>query len=191
MRDDSLTESIEILARHLVIDLQRIPAHRPIRLPLQLAMAAGDGRLEVFAGRRIAPLDDALVGVHAGQRNLHDDAGDGVDRQERRIGGGALLAQARQHDRLHRLEVAQHVQQRRVEAAGAVIFGRGGEFVIEAEAVEEAAQHRVVVGGEAVVLPERVGHLGQRLAEIGQHQLAIGDVVGRLAQPVHVVGEGQ
>jgi hypothetical protein len=36
-------------------------------------------------------------------RHLHDDARLGMDRQERRIGRRALLAQRRQHDRHHRV----------------------------------------------------------------------------------------
>ena len=39
----------QILARHLVIDTQRHPAHGPIRLPLQLAMAARHRCLEALA----------------------------------------------------------------------------------------------------------------------------------------------
>ncbi len=34
----------QVLAGHLVIDAERDPAHRPVRLPLQLAASAGDRR---------------------------------------------------------------------------------------------------------------------------------------------------
>ena len=33
----------QVLAGHFIVDAEREPAHRPVRLPLQLAMAAGDG----------------------------------------------------------------------------------------------------------------------------------------------------
>ena len=109
--------------------------------------------------------------------------------QERRIGRGALLAQRGQHDLLHGVEAREHVQQRLVEAAGRVIVGRGRELVVEAEAVEEVAQHRVVVVREALELVERIGDLRERLAEVLRQHLLVGHVVGHLAQPVHVVGE--
>ena len=181
----------EVLARHLVIHMKRIPAHGPIGLPLQLAMAAGDGRHELFVGLGVAPCDRARLGVHGLQRHLHDHAGHGMDRQEGRIGGGALGAQRGQHDRLQILEPRQHMQQRGVEAAGLVILRRGGEFVIEAEAVEEGPQHRVVVVGEALELAEGIGDLGERLAQMRDQQLLVGDIVGDLAQSVHIVREGE
>ena len=80
---------------------------------------------------------------------------------------------------------------RGVEPPGLVIVRRGREFVVEAEAVEKAAQHRVVVRGEALVLAERVRDLAQRLAEMGAQHLGVRHVVGDLAQAVHVVGEGE
>ena len=70
-----------------------------------------------------------------------------------------------------------------------VAIGRREELVVEAEAVEEMAKHRIIVMREALVLAERVGDLRQRLAEMpGQHRL-VGDVVGDLAESVHVVAE--
>ena len=114
-----------------------------------------------------------------------------MDRQEGRIGRGALFAQRGQHDRLHRLEAGQHVQQRRVEPAGGVIFRRGREFVVEAEPVEKRAQHRVIMMREALELAERVRHLRQRLAEMMRQHLAVRHVVGHLAQAIHVIGEGE
>ena len=182
----------QILAGHFVIDLQRVPAHGPVRLPLQLAMAAGDGRLECFAGVGIAPRDRARLDVHRLQRHLHDDAGARMNGQEGRIGRGALLAQRGQHDRLHLIEAVEHAQQRRVEAARRVIVGRGSEFVVEAEAVEEGAQARVVGRAErGIFARKRIGNARQRLAEMARQHVLVRHVVGHLAQAVHVVGESQ
>ena len=84
----------QVLARHLVVDAERVPAHRPVGLPLQLAGAAVDRGLERLAGVGIAPDDGAGGGVAALHRHLHDDAGARVDRQDRGIGGAAVRARA-------------------------------------------------------------------------------------------------
>ena len=188
---DTLTEFDEVLAGHLVVDAERIPAHRPVGLPLQLAMAAGDGRREALAALGIAPVDRAGVDVAPRERDLHHDAGLGVDGQEGRIGRRALLAEGRQHDLHHRVIAREQAQQRLVEAARAIVMRRGSEFIVEAEGVEEGAQPRIVMRPEALMRAERIGHLGERLAEMLADQILIGDVVGNLAQPVHVVGKGE
>ena len=167
-----------------------MPAHRPVRLPLQLATAAGHGRFKLLQSRRIAPPDRARGRIMRQHRRLHDHPCFRVERQEGRIGGGPLLAQRGQHDRLHLVEQGEHPQERLIEPPGLVGLGRGHEFVFEAEPVEKGAQHRVVVLGEARIFAERVGNLGQRLAEMGQDQIAVRNVVGNLAQAVHVVGKG-
>src|SRR3546814_2935805 len=64
------------------------------------------------------------------------------------------------------------------------------DLIFKAEAVEEIAQHGVVVIGKALELAERVGHLRQRLAEMLGHHLLIGHIVRHLPQPVHIVGKG-
>ncbi len=153
-------------------------------------MAAGDGRREALAALGIAPVDRAGVDVARRERDLHDDAGPGVNGQEGRIGRRALLAEGRQHDLHHRVVAREHAQERLVEAARAVVMGRGGEFVVEAEGVEKGAQPRIVVRAEALVRAEGIRHLRERLAEMLCDQLLVGDVVGDLAQPIHVVGEG-
>ena len=84
----------------------------------------------------------------------------------------------------------EHQPQRIVEPAGRVILRRRGELVIEAIAVEELTQQRVVVRGEAVELFERVGHLGQRLAEMHAQHLLVRHIVRHLAQTVHIVRKG-
>ncbi len=122
-------------------------------------------------------------------RHLQDDAGFFVDRQERRIGLRALLAQRRQHDRHHRFEMPEHRQQRRIEPPRRVAGGCGHELVVEAELIEKGAQPCIVVRGETVMRAERIGHLCQRLAEMLLQHLLVGHVVGDFAQPVHVVGE--
>ena len=181
----------QILAGHLVVDAERDPAHRPVRLPLQLAVPAGDRRGDAFMIDRVRILigDGAGRGVVGDDRDLQHDAAARRDRQERRIGLRPLGAQRRQHDRHHRLEALQHVQQRRVETPRRVAGGRRQKLVVEAELVEKGAQPRIVVLGEARIGAERVGHPGQRLAEMGRHHFLVGDVVGHLAQAVHVVGK--
>ena len=155
--------------------LQRPPVTGTVKRSLRFRLLVGDR---------------AALGVMRQHRHLQHDAGAQIDRQERRIGLRPLLAQRRQHDVHHRVEVFQKLQQRRVEAAGLVALGRRVEFVVEAEGVEERAQPRVVVLAERRMGAERVRHLGQRLAEMLRQHLLVRHVVGHLAQPVHVVGEG-
>ena len=179
----------QVLAGHFIVDAKRKPAHRPIRFPLQLAAAAGDQRGNLLARLGVRVGDGSCLGIVRDDRHLQHDAGARRDRQERRIGFGALLAQRRQHDVHHRIEALQHLEQRRIETPGGVAGGRRHEFVVEAELVEEGAQPRVVVLGETCMRAERIGHLGQRFAEMLRHHLLVGNVVGHLAQAVHVVGE--
>ena len=180
----------QVLARHFVINGERIPAHRPVRLPLQLAMATGDRRRHFLFGVRVFIGDGAGLGVVRQNGHLQHNAGARRNRQERRIGLRTLFAQRRQHDRHHLFEMRQHAQERLVEAAGGVAGGRGQEFVFEAEGIEEGAQPRVVVLAEAAMGTERIGHLGQRLAEMLLDQVLVRDVVRHLAQAVHVVRKG-
>jgi hypothetical protein len=87
--------------------------------------------------------------------------------------------------------VLEHVLQRAVERAGVVALGGRDELVLEAEAIEESAQDRVVVVREALVpAAEGVGDAAQRLAEVGRQHVRVGHVVGYFAQSVHVVAEG-
>ena len=181
----------EILAGHFIIHVERIPAHRPVRLPLQLHMSAGDRRFKPLAGVGIGPANRARLHVHRIERHLHDDPGVGMHRQEGRIGRGAFLAQRGQHDRLHSVKAFQHVQQGRVETARGVIVGRGREFIFKAELVEERAQHGVVVRGERLELAEGIGDARQRLAQMCAQHVAIGHIVGHLAQTVHVIRKRQ
>ena len=179
----------QVLAGHLVVDAQRHPTHRPIRLPLQFAAPAGDERSHVLCRIGILVGDGSSFRIVRDHRHLQDGAGPRRDRQERRIGKRALRAQRRQHDRHHRLEVRKHFQERIVETSRRVASSRRQEFVVEAELIEECAQARVVVIGEARMRAERIGHLGQRLVEVLRHHFFVGDIVGNLAQAVHVVGK--
>ena len=181
----------EVLAVHLVVDLEREPAAGPVGLPLQLDVAAGDRRLDQRAVL-VAVDDGAGVDIGLDHRHLQHAAGLGRDRQEDRIGLLALLAQRRQHDRLHLVVVLQHREQHLVEAARLVPIGRRLELVLEAERIEEGAQAGVVGRAEArMLVAERIGHGGERLAEMLRQHLLVGHVVGHLAQPVHVVGEAE
>ena len=139
----------QVLAGHFVIDAERVPAHRPVGLPLQLAVAALHRGFEAFAGVGVAPGHGAGAGVPALHRHLHDDAGVRVDGQDGRIGGAALGAEGGQDDLDHLVVAFQHAHQGGVEAAGGVVLGGGGELVLEAEGVQEGAQPGVVVGAEA------------------------------------------
>ena len=188
---DSLTEFDQILTRHLVVDAERGPAHRPVRLPLQLAVATSDGNGDSLGRLGIVIRDRAVLRVVRDDRHVKHLPGARTDRQERRIGRGALLPQRRQHDRHHLLEPLEHLEQRRVELAGFVIVGRAYELVFEAELIEERAQPRIVVVPErGILVRERVRHAGQRLVEMRGEHLLVRHVVRHLAQAVHVIGEG-
>ena len=179
----------QVLAGHLVIHTQRVPAHRPIGLPLRLAMP-GNNRGFKARARLVAP-DQGAVSAHLLHRHLHDDSGDGVDGQEGRIGGAPVRSQGGQDDAADLVMDLAHPQQRGVEATLGVILGAGGEFVVETETVQEAAEAGVVMRAEAVMGAEWVGDAGQRAAQISQQQIAVGHIVRRLSQPVHVVTESQ
>ena len=181
----------QVLAGHLVVDGQRIPAHRPVGLPLQLAGAALDRGLERLAGRGVLPGDGAGGRVDPLHRHLHDDAGMRMHRQDRRVGGLPFRPQGRQDGRHDRVVAFQDTHQGGVEAAGLVVFGGGGELVLETERIQERAQPGVVVRAEAVMGAERVGNLRQRLAEVRRQQLLVRDIVRHLAETVHVVAERQ
>ena len=114
----------------------------------------------------------------------------GRNRQERRVGRAPLRPQRRQDDVHHLVVDLEHLQQRLVEHARGVGLGRRHELVVEAEAVEEVAQHRVVVVRRSSrILPNGSGTARQRLVEIGLQHLLVGHVARHLAQAVHVVGE--
>lgn len=159
-------------------------------VPLQLDLAAGD--LKRGFGAFVVEGDGAGLGVDMLHRHVEHAAALGRNRQERAVCRLALFAQRRQHHR-HDLVVALGgAQQHRVELAGLVIIGRTGELVLEAEGVEEAAEHGVVVVAEAgVVAAERIGHRRERLVQVRFEEGAVRHVVGDLAHAVHVVGEAQ
>ena len=117
-------------------------------------------------------------------------AGDGIDGQERRVGGAAVGAEGGQDDAHHVVVMRQYPQQRRIEHAAGVALGRAQKLVIEPERIEESAQPGVVVGAKAAVCAERVAHLGQRLAQVFSQHFGVRNAVWHLAQPVHVVGKG-
>ncbi len=180
----------QILAGHFIIDAQRQPAHRPIHLPLQLAMAAGDGDGDRVVGAGADVGDGARRDVAGHDGHLQHMAGDGIDGQERRVGGAAFGAEGGQDDAHHIIIMRQYPQQRRIEHAAGVAFGGGQKLVIEAERIEESTQAGVVVGAEAAVGTERVAHLGQWLTQVFAEHFGVGNAVRHLAQPVHIVGKG-
>ena len=179
----------QVLARHLVVDAERMPAHGPVGLPLQLAVAARHRD-----GHRLAVLvhvaHRARLGVAGRDGHLQHAAGLGAERQEGAVSGLPLGAQRRQDDAHDLVVAAKRVHERAVELAGAVGLARALERVVEAEIVEEGAQTRVVVRPEALVRAERIGDLRERLAQVLLDHRTRGDVVGHLPEPIHVVGEG-
>ena len=147
----------QVLARHLVVDVERVPAQRPVDLPLALDPAAGD--LDGLAlALAVLEGDGAGRDVVREHRHLQHDPGLGIDRQERRVGPPPLLAQRRQHHVADAVMVTQHLEQCSVEPSAAIAVGGRQELVLEPEPVEERAQPRVVVLAEARVGAERVGH---------------------------------
>ncbi len=139
----------QVLAGHLVIDVERVPAHRPVGLPLQLAAAALHRGLIRLAALRVAPDHRSGCSVVPLHRHLHDAPGARVQRQDRRVGGTAFRPERRQDHRHHLVVAFQHADQRRIEPTGGVIFGGGREFVFESERVQERAQAGVVMRTEA------------------------------------------
>ena len=178
-----------VLAEHLEVDAQRRPTRAEIGLPLQLHAASGHGKRRLGAVLVVEGYGAGFC-VDVSHRHVEHAPGLRRDRQERRIGGPALLAERRQHDRHDGVVTLRHPLQDRVEAARLVVFRGAGELVVEAERVEEAPQHGVVVVPEArIVTVERVRHHGQRHVQVGLEEGAIRHVVRDLAHAVHVVGE--
>ncbi len=180
----------QILAGHFIIDTQRQPAHRPIHLPLQLAVAAGDGNRDRLARAGADIGDRAGRHIAVDDRHLQHGAQHRIDRQERRIGGAPFGAERGQDDAHHIVIMGQYLQQRRIEHAAGVAFGGRHELVIKAEAVEKGAQPGVVVLTKAGVGAERVAHFRQRLAQVLAQHFRVRNAVRHLAQPVHIVGKG-
>ena len=180
----------EVLSGHLVIDAERGPAHRPIGLPAQFAMTAGDRNLDLGAVL-VAKAHAAALGVDFAQRYLQDASAGRADRENGAEGCPPLGTHGGQHEFHDRVVVLKDGAQDAVENAGPVQFRGALEFVVEAEAVEETAEAGVVVVTEAFVLAEGVGHLCQRFSQVGAQLLGVGDVVRHRAQGVHVVGEGE
>ncbi|GCC46369.1 hypothetical protein chiPu_0030576, partial [Chiloscyllium punctatum] len=65
----------QVLAGHFIVDAERVPAHRPVRLPLQLAAAAGDRDGDALLGVGIFIGDRAGLGVVRGHRHVEHETG--------------------------------------------------------------------------------------------------------------------
>ena len=92
----------QVLARHLIIDAERHPAHGPVDLPLQLAIRTPHLDL-VGLVVGVAVDQGTVLQVTLDHRHLEHPPGRRTDRQERRIGRPPLFAQGRQdhrHDRV-------------------------------------------------------------------------------------------
>ena len=111
----------EILAGHFIIDAECKPAHRPVRLPLQFAMPAGDRKGDALFCLGIVVGDGAGLYVMLHDGHIKHRACTRADREERRVARRALFAQAGQHNRHDGVEPFQHAQQRGVEFSRGVI----------------------------------------------------------------------
>ena len=126
----------QIFARHFVIDTERIPTHRPIGLPLNLATTAGDRCLHF---RSVLALinDGSGIQIRFQYRDLEDFTGLLANRQERAIGLLPFFAERRQHNAHHIVVASQQLHQCVVEPARGVAIRRADKLVVEAEIVEE------------------------------------------------------
>ena len=175
------TEFDQVLAGHLVVHAKRGPAHRPVRLPLQLAVPARHGHLRQPPGIGILVDDRARSDVAVDDRHLQHAARGRRDRQERTVGRAPLRAERRQDHVADRVVIFEHLEQRYVEAAGNVALGGRHELVVEGKRVEKRLEPRIVVLAEARMVAEGVRYLGQRPPEmLGQH-IPVGNVVGHFS----------
>jgi len=180
-----------VLAEHFEINAKGGPAHAEVRLPLQLHMAAGD-RQRRIASVLIGKSDSAIFGIHILHRHVEHAAGGGRDGQKGAVGGLALLAERRQHYGHDGVIAFGGAAQHGIEFARLVIFRGAGEFIVETEGIEEAAQHGVVMVAEAFVIAAKgIGYGGERLVEMRLKETAVRDIVGNLSHPVHVIGEAE
>ena len=179
----------QVLAGHLVVDIERIPSHCPVGLPLELTTPTLHGSFVRLAAFRITPGDGACRRIASIHRHLHHAARARMDRQDRRVGCAALRPECRQDDCHHLVVAFQHTDQRGIEPAGGVIFGRRREFIGEPERVQEGPEPCVVMCAEAFMRSERIGDTCQRLAKVLRQQIAVRNVLRDLAQAIHVVAE--
>ena len=82
----------QVLAGHLIVDAEREPAHRPVRLPLQLAMSAGDWKRDALFCLGIIVADRPRLHVMRHDRHIQHLASARANRQERRIARRTLFA---------------------------------------------------------------------------------------------------
>ncbi len=175
----------QVLAIHFIVNAKRNPAHGPIDLPLKLCLPAQDRLCDCLSF--IIEADDPGIGIDHLDRDLQDNSALRADRENGRIGCGALLAQRRQHDVHDRLIMAQDILQRLIERARIVALGRRDEFILETEPIKKLAEHRIVVMRETFELIEGVGNFCQRLAKIGLEHLLVRHIIGDLAKAIHIV----
>ena len=122
-------------------------------------------------------------------RHLQHLASLRADRQERRIGGPALLTQRRQHDLLNGIEAFEGGQQSGVEPATAIAVGGRRKLVVEAEPVEKGAQPGIIVRPETLVSAIGVAHHRQRLVQVLRQLIGIGQTGWDFPQAVHIVAK--
>ena len=177
-----------ILAVHLEIHVQRRPARAEIGLPLQLHMAAGDGK-RPFPPVLVIEGHGAGHRIHDLDRDIEHAPGFGMDRQEAGIGLLTLFPKRGQHNVHDRVIAFGGPQQRGVELARAVEFGGRDEFVFESERIQKPAQHGVVMRAEAFIFAEGVRHRGQRLLAVQRQHLLLRHIVRNLAHTIQIIGK--
>ena len=179
----------QVLARHLVIDIQRVPAHRPVRLPLQLARPTLHRRLKRLTTIGIAPNNSACRGIARHHRHLHHNTSHRVDRQNRRVSRPPVRPERRQNNRHHLVVALKNPQQRRIEPTSRIILGRRRKLILKPKRIEKRPQPSVIVRPKTVMRSKRIRNARQRLTEIPSQHFTVRHVVRHLAQPIHVVAK--
>ena len=113
-------------------------------------MAARDGNLGEPSGVGILVGDRPGGEIAVDDRHLQHLSGGRGDRQERAVSGAALRPERRQDHVADRVVMIEHLEQRLVEAAARVAFGRREELVVEVERIEKRPEPGIVVLAEAL-----------------------------------------
>ena len=171
---------------HLKIDVQRRPARPEIGLPLQFHIATRDrqGHLLTVLG---VEGNRTRLSVHMLHRHVHNPPAFRVDRQENRIGLTTFLTQRFQHDLHNVIILLSRAQQNFVKLSSGIELGRRNKLILEAEGIQEPAQHRVVMMAKALVGAKRVRHSGQRALQVFGQTVRVGHVRRHFAHPIQIV----
>ncbi len=183
----------QILAGHFIIDAEREPAHCPVRLPLQLAMAAGDGngdaflRLRIVIGDRAGLARRARRSAPAAPRRCADRSAGTANRSPRapRAGVGSMIAITASKRSSMRSSAASNCPNCNNRSNSRT--RSRNRRCRERHAAAHCCAHRTT-DIRSKTDPE---YARQRLAEMRRQHLLVRHVVRHLAQPVHVIGKRQ